>query len=66
MVAGESGGELERSVHAGVASSFPEGLNSQIYNSFDVGNLLRFVNVDTRQYRSAVPDVAGHVERAHR
>lgn len=36
--------------------AFPEGPNSQIYNSFDVGNLLRFVNVDTRQYRSVVPD----------
>ena len=34
----------------------PEGPHSQIYNSFDVGDLLRFVNVDTRQYRDAVPD----------
>lgn len=37
--------------------AFPEGPHSQIYSSFDVGKLLKFVNVDTRQYRDEVVDV---------
>lgn len=36
--------------------AFPNGPHSQIYNAFDVGRLLRFVNVDTRQYRDGVVD----------
>ena len=38
--------------------AFPNGPYSKIYNSFDVGRLLRFVNVDTRQYRDAVVDAS--------